>query len=89
MEPNRWHTIYAVNQNYPTKDCYCYVQTEEDYKNRLMSLAFFHVKEHCFVPLVPSEEDMMDDIKYWRMYNNPKPLIYCSSKPFSDEISEK
>ena len=89
MEPNRWHTIYAVNQNYPTKDCYCYVQTEEDYKNRLMSLAFFHVKEHCFVPLVPSEEDMMDDIKYWRMYDNPKPLIYCSSKPFSDEVSEK
>ena len=82
-------SIYAVNQNYPTKDCYCYVQTEEDYKNRLMSLAFFHVKEHCFVPLVPSEEDMMDDIKYWRMYDNPKPLIYCSSKPFSDEVSEK
>lgn len=89
MEPNRWHTIYAVNQNYPTNDCYCCVQTEEDYKNRLMSLAFFHEKEHCFVPLVPSEEDMIDDIKYWRMNNNPKPLIYCSSKPFSDDVSEK
>jgi hypothetical protein len=81
MEPNRWHTIYAIDHNYPTKDCYCYVQTEEDYNNQLMSLAFFHVKEHRFNSLTSSKEDMMADIKYWRMYSNPK--------SFSDEVSEK
>lgn len=70
MEPQRWHMIYAVDKNYPHKDCYCYVQTEKDYKNHLMSLVFFHVKEHRFVPLTDVGDNSTKDIKYWKIYHD-------------------